>query len=66
MSGTQAERDEQSAHEAVMQVIEDAVTAFKRGGMSYDRASTLIGTALAKESARPARIGNQHTPEIQS
>jgi hypothetical protein len=40
------------------------VTAFKRGGMSYDRAATLIGTALAKESARPARIGETHAPEV--
>ena len=64
MTATQVERDEQAAHESVMQVIEDAVTAFKRGGMSYDRAATLIGTALAKESARPARIGETHAPEV--
>jgi hypothetical protein len=64
MTGTQSERDEQQAHESVMQVIEDAVTAFKRGGMSYDRAASLIGTALAHESARPARIGETHTPKV--
>lgn len=66
MTGTQAERDDLHAHESVMQLIEDAVTAFKRGGMSYDRAANLIGTALAKESARPTRIGHKHTPEIET
>lgn len=58
------ERDEQAAHEAAMQIVDTAVTAFKRGQMSFHRAKQLIDDAMLLDHRRIVSPG--HTPEIQT
>lgn len=62
----QQERDDEKAHEQAMEAILDIALAYRRGSMSYERASAAIARTLAKESARPARIGTPHQPEIET
>ena len=65
MSRSDDERTEEAAHSAAMQIVEDAVLAFKRGAMSFNRAKSLIDDALVFDADRIVRIGNKpHNPEV--
>ena len=65
MSRSDDERIEEVAHTAAMQIVEDAVLAFKRGAMSFNRAKSLIDDALIGDADRIVRVGNKtHTPEV--
>jgi len=63
---TDKERKEEAAHAAAMQIVEDTVLAFKRGGVSFHRAKSIIDDALIGDADRIVKIGNKHTPEIQT
>lgn len=63
---TDREREQEAAHEAAMQIVEDTVLAFKRGAVSFNRAKSIIDDALIGEADRIVKIGNKHTPEIES
>lgn len=63
---TDREREEEAAHAAAMQIVEDTVLAFKRGAVSFNRAKSIIDDALVGDADRIVRIGHKHTPEIQS
>ena len=63
---TDREREEEVAHAAAMQIVEDTVLAFKRGAVSFNRAKSIIDDALVGDADRIVRIGHKHTPEIQS
>ena len=61
------DRLEEAAHSAAMQIVEDAVTAFKRGVMSFNRAKAVIDDALVGDADRIVRVGNKiHQPEIET
>ena len=67
MSRSDDDRLEEVAHTAAMQIVEDAVLAFKRGAMSFNRAKAVIDDALVGDSDRIVRIGNKpHNPEVQT
>ena len=67
MSRSDDDRIEEAAHTAAMQIVDDAVTAFKRGAMSFNRAKAVIDDALIGDADRIVRVGNKvHTPEIES
>jgi len=63
---TDKERQEEAAHAAAMQIVEDTALAFKRGGLSFSRAKSIIDDALIGDADRIVKIGNKHTPEIES
>ena len=65
MSGTD-ERDNESRHQAAMQIVEDTALAFKRGAVSFNRAKSIIDDALIGDADRIVKIGNQHTPGIET
>lgn len=65
MSSTE-ERDNESRHAAAMQIVEDTALAFKRGAVSFNRAKSIIDDALIGDADRIVKIGNQHTPEIET
>jgi len=60
------ERDNEARHQAAMQIVEDTALAFKRGAVSFNRAKSIIDDALIGDAYRIVKIGNQHTPEIES
>lgn len=49
-----------------MQIVEDTALAFKRGAVSFNRAKSIIDDALIGDADRIVKIGNQHTPEIET
>lgn len=63
---TSREREEEAAHAAAMQIVEDAALAFKRGAVSFHRAKSIIDDALVGDADRIVRVGQKHTPEIES
>ena len=65
MSSTE-ERDNEARHQAAMQIVEDTALAFKRGAVSFNRAKSIIDDALIGDADRIVRVGNKHTPEIES
>ena len=65
MSSTE-ERDNEARHQAAMQIVEDTALAFKRGAVSFNRAKSIIDDALIGDADRIVKIGNKHTPEIES
>jgi len=60
------ERDNEARHQAAMQIVEDTALAFKRGAVSFNRAKSIIDDALIGDADRIVRVGNKHTPEIES
>jgi hypothetical protein len=60
------ERDNEARHAAAMQIVEDTALAFKRGAVSFNRAKSIIDDALIGDADRIVKIGNQHTPEIET
>lgn len=67
VSRSDDDRLEEVAHTAAMQIVEDAVLAFKRGAMSFNRAKSLIDDALVFDADRIVRVGNKpHSPEVQT
>ena len=67
MSRSDDERTAEAAHTAALQIVEDAVVAFKRGAMSFNRAKSLIDDALVGDADRIVRVGNKaHSPEVQT
>ena len=65
MSSTE-ERDNEARHAAAMQIVEDTALAFKHGAVSFNRAKSIIDDALIGDADRIVRVGNKHTPEIES
>ncbi len=65
MSSTE-ERDNEARHQAAMQIVEDTALAFKRGAVSFNRAKSIIDDALIGDADRIVRVGNKHTPEIET
>ena len=65
MSSTE-ERDNEARHQAAMQIVEDTALAFKRGAVSFNRAKSIIDDALIGDADRIVRVGNKHTPGIES
>lgn len=63
---TDREREEEAAHAAAMRIVEDTAVAFRRGALSFNRAKSIIDDALVGEADRIVKIGNKHTPEIES
>jgi hypothetical protein len=62
----QQERDEEGRHAAAMQIVEDTAVAFRRGAVSFNRAKAIIDDALIGDADRIVKIGNKHTPEIET
>jgi hypothetical protein len=60
------ERDNEARHQAAMQIVEDTALAFKRGAVSFNRAKSIIDDALIGDADRIVRVGNKHTPEIET
>ena len=60
------ERDNEARHSAAMQIVEDTALAFKRGAVSFNRAKSIIDDALIGDADRIVKIGNKHTPEIET
>ena len=61
----QQERDHEAAHSAAMQIVEDTVTAFKRGAVSFNRAKAIIDDALIGDANRIVKIHSQpYNPEV--
>ena len=65
MSSTEG-RDNEARHQAAMQIVEDTALAFKRGAVSFNRAKSIIDDALIGDADRIVRVGNKHTPEIET
>jgi hypothetical protein len=65
MSSTE-EREHEARHAAAMQIVEDTALAFKRGAVSFNRAKSIIDDALIGDADRIVKIGNKHTPEIET
>jgi len=65
MSSTE-EREHEARHAAAMQIVEDTALAFKRGAVSFNRAKCIIDDALIGDADRIVKIGNKHTPEIET
>lgn len=63
---TDREREEEAAHSAAMRIVEDTAVAFRRGAVSFNRAKSIIDDALVLEADRIVKIGQKHTPEIES
>lgn len=62
----QQERDSEAAHAKAMRIVESTVVDWKRGVVSFNRAKAIIDDALIGDSDRIVRVGNTHTPEIQT
>lgn len=63
---TDREREQEAAHAAAMKIVEDTVVAFRRGAVSFNRAKSIIDDALIGEADRIVKVGQKHTPEIES
>lgn len=63
---TSEERDIEVRHSAAMKIVEDTAVAFRHGAISFNRAKSIIDDALIGDADRIVKIGNKHTPEIQS
>lgn len=63
---TDREREEEAAHAAAMRIVEDTAVAFRRGALSFNRAKSIIDDALIGEADRIVKVGQKHTPEIES
>ena len=62
---TPDERQQEAAHSAAMQIVEDTVAAFKRGAVSFNRAKAIIDDALIGDADRIVRIHSKpYNPEV--
>lgn len=64
---TADERQQEAAHAAAMQIVEDTAVAFRRGAISFNRAKSIIDDALIGEADRIVKIHSKpHIPEVQT
>lgn len=59
------ERQQEAAHAAAMQIVEDTAVAFRRGAISFNRAKAIIDDALIGDADRIVKIHSQpYNPEV--
>ena len=61
------EREQEAAHAAAMQIVEDTAVAFRRGAVSFNRAKSIIDDALIGDAERIVKIHSKpYTPEVET